>query len=494
MATVMEGAVQAVIESRIDTGIHEARLAEDPVWMDVIKTSLKVQKDPRGMGRDWLVTKVFGLGFGGAYRYMTATGGNELSTNLTHVAQLDTPRTYPDHTEHTHSNYLTLSAQLIKGMGNLFVDTTVLRANELNATIGDVVAFNIRGAASRISRADTAAFYSTNETNALNVLGVLGTSVTESADTLTFNLSSGRIRNFFPGQHIEIWDTGGDIRRHADDDTLSAGTEMLIVDSVDPVGGTIIARLSLSTSTFDTTPVTGDLVIAMRDPSLNIATVGNEIDATSPLSPYGINDAIKGSGTLFNENGQTGISLTTYPQFKSVTGTLTSYLTDEDFNKYFGGFEDAYGGLADIDTIITTNGVLNGYMVGTDGQGFLERNNMTRKVRSGWSVFTFTLGGKEIELKVSPNVESGALFALALRNGNWKQYVPPSLPGAGSDSRFDGAVEFVNKAYGPSIFKPYHVSSATSEVAEAPFEDWKQWLPDSPQGIKLSSITESAIV
>lgn len=500
MATVMAGAIQNVIEQRIEPGITDVRGEEDPIWMDVVKTSAKVMKDPLGMGRDWVHQKVYGLGFGGSGRWQNVMGGDEIATSLTHVAGLDTPRTYPQHYEHTHSKFLIRTIRLVKYVGNIFIDSTLLRANELSATVGDVIGWNIRGAAQKLTRNETLAFYAVNDTNVNNVLGVIGTvssngGVGDNDVVITFHdgtdPTAGRINNFYPGQMVEIWDTNGTTRRNFEEGSaLSTVPQAIcVVDAVDTVGEALTLRLLGSSQTFDSQVAATDVIMAMRDPNATDPDIsGTTIDA---FHPFGLNDWIKTSGTLFNEGGQSGIALATYPQFKSIVGTISNYLLDEHINAYTAGYEQSYGRRSPIDTFITEAGVLTGHMLATDGQSVLERNGVERKVRMGWSVFEITLGGRSVEVKTSPSVEKGVLFGIALRNGNLKRLVPPRLKGAGSDSRFPGDVEFPMKAYGPSIFKPYHVNSATSEDAEAPLEYWTQYVPDQPLGLKLQSITRS---
>lgn len=493
MATVMAGAIQNVIEQRIEPGFTDIRVDEDPIWMDVIKSSTKVMRNPYALGRDWVYQRAIGLGYGGSGRWQNVMGGDEVSSNLTHVASLDTPRTYPTIHEHTHSKFLIHTVRLVKYVGNIFIDSTLMRANELSAVAGDVLAWNIKGAGQKLVRNETLALYAINDTSVNNVLGVIG-SVVSGGTAATHNfvevtLSSGRVNNFYPGQLVEIWTTAGTARRN-----LAAGTALstvpaaiAVVDTLDTVSEQLMIRLMGSSQLLAGTVIATDVIIAMRDPAATDTTVAAA--STDLFTPYGLNDFIKNSGTLYNEGGQTGIAISSYPEYKSILATISNYLLDEHINQYSAAYEQAYGRRAPIDTFLTEVGVLTGHLLATDGQSVLERNGVERKVRMGWSVFEVTIGGRSIEVKTSPSIEKGTLYGLQLKNGGLKRLAPPPLKGAGSDSRLPQDVEFPMKAYGPSIFKPHHVNSATSELGEAPFEFWTQFFHDQSIGLKLSSIT-----
>lgn len=507
MATELGAVIELTIRQEIEQGILESLPMEDPIWPDIQRSDVGVVRAPRGMGRDFLIQKVYRTGVGGAGHWGTIGGGTLLDTEAgtaTGARVLDSPRSYPAHNEGTSSEFVTVQGQLIKFRGNIHMDESVMLANELSASIGDVVGLKIKDAARKFSSSLTHAFYALptqgSGSDVDNVLGVVGTTHTDPDDSgnaavigdsaVTVNISAGQLANFYPGQNLELFDPTGLIRRHASAATLRvAGDSFLIVDSVDRVGDTMTLRLH-GGGTFDTEIAASDLLIAQRDPTANEADITN--DATGEAKtrlPYGLNDWIKASGTLFDENDENGLSLTNYPQFKSVTGAISGVLTEPDLNQFFGRFWHYYGGHVDLDTILMTMGVLNGYMTGIDGQFQWQRNNLTLKTRSGWSEFDYTLNGKLFSVRISRGLEAGALVALGLKNGNLKMFVPPKIGGVSSDSRFSPLIDFVNP--GSSIFKMYHSASLSTEYREAPFRAFLNVLPDDPQSIKLTGITES---
>lgn len=505
MATELGAVIEQTIRQELQPAILESLPMEDPIWTEILRESVGVARDAR-IGRDFLVQKVYRTGVGGAGHWGQLAGGDLLDTEAgtaTGARILDAPRTYPAHNEGTSSEFLTVQISLIKYRGNIHLDESVLLAAELDASIGNVVAMKIKDAARKFASSLTTSFYALatqgSGSDIDNTLGVIGSTHTDPDDSgnaavvgdsaVTVNLSAGQLANFYPGQMLEAFDTVGTARRHSSAATLrTSGDSFLVVDVVDRVGGTMILRLH-GGGTFDTEFVTGDLLIPQRDATATFNDIRNTASGEAKArAPYGLNDWLKGSGTLFNEQGETGISLTNYPQFKSVTSALTGVLDEADLNKFLGRFWQHYGGHVDLDTIITTMGVINGFTTAQDGAFKWERNDKALASKVGWTTFDYTLNGRNFRVLLSRGLETGACVALSLRD-NVKMYVPPSQSQFQTDSRFSPLIEFVGGANG-SIFKPYHHNSLTSEYQEAPFRAFLNIVPDDPQGVKLTGLTE----
>lgn len=505
MATEFLDVIEQTIVQALEPGIKESLDETDDVWPRILQTAVGVRREPKGMGRDFIFQKVYRTGVGGGMFWGQVGGGTLLTTEAgtpTGARILDSPRTYPAHNESTTPEFVTVQGQLVKARGNIILDETVLLANELDASIGDVIALKITDAAGKFSDSLTKHFYALptqgSGTDIDGVLAVVGTTHTDPDDSgnasvngdsaVTINLSKGQLAQFRPGDQVELFDTVGTTRRHAASATLrAAGDSFLVVDVVDQGAGTLVCRLH-GGSTFTSEVATGDLLILQRDPTAPQADIRNTSTDGKSRGPYGLNDWIKSSGTLFDENGETGIDLALYPTFKSITSTLTTILTETDLNTLFGRFWTFHGNTVKLDTIITTMGVLNGYVSGQDGQFTWERNNTTLKNKAGWTTFTYILNGREFDFLISRGLEAGVMVALQLGNNNVEMLLPPAAGEMfGSDSRFGPLIEFVNK---PNIFKMYHSSSLSSEYREAPFRSYLNIMPIKPQSIRISGITE----
>jgi len=491
MATILEGAIQSIILQDINPGIDDSLDKLDPVWTDVVQSSMGVVKT--NIGRGWLSISTFGVGRTGGGYYTKGLGSDETS-GLNLVKQYGTPATFPSIAEHTHGDLVQTEVRLVRYKGTFILPLVVLRANELDSAVADMVSYYTAGCSRRVAQDKCLSFYSEDATNVKNVLCTVPASITagSGADSyVTFIVSaSARGRTFYPGQFVEIWKSDGLVRRHQDGAALNAsGAKLAIVDSFDPLGGSVTIRLS--TGNFDTAVEVGDVVIPMQDTSRSGVDVTNA--ARKPTAPYGVLDWTINSGTLFEEESTNGVSLATYGQFKSIVDDLGgSVLSEELLNQYFGRFFDAYGGTVDLDTIVTTQGVINGFMTGQDGQYTFERNNAVLKNRVGWSQFEYVCAGRVLKVVTSPYLKPGYCLGLKLGEGNIRELTPPDLPGSSRDARMAGQVEFVMTSMGSnSIFTAARAANgAIAEFVEAPFEFFHQYQPKWPQGIKLTGAAE----
>lgn len=509
MASVVENVLNSVIREKIGDAVFDSLPKTDPVWPEIAASSLGVNRGGAGLGRDFLIKKVFKTGVGGWGHWSAVINpsGDLLDTEAgTPVGARvpGTPRTYPSYSEGTIGEYLTVDSQLVKRFGNIFIDENTLLADSMDASIHNLVGDRITDAGMDFGLAMTLAFYAEDGlgsgSNIDNHFATVGATHTDPDDSgnaavvgdsaVTLNISRGEINNFRPGQRLELFDTAGTVRRHAASNTLrNDGTAWLRVDSVDPFGETVVLRLH-GGGTFDTEIVTGDILIQERDPTATATDIRNTSAAGKSRQPYGLFSFIKNSGTLFGENGDTGISLATAPQFSSLVDTsLSGVLTETDLNQFMGRFWHRLAGLVELDTFITTMGVLNGFFTGIDGAARWERNNTTPQARLGWSDWNYTLNGRSMRVMISRGLTAGNLIGLQLKNKNLEMFIPPeSADSTQTDGRVSNLVRFINPG---NIFKVAMVSSLSSDQREAPFNSHLQLFPRQPQSLRLGSFAET---
>ena len=509
MASVVEDVITSVMAEKLGDVVFDSLPKQDPVWPEIAASHLGVTRGGAGLGRDFLIKKVYKTGVGGWGHWSAVINpsGDLLNTEAGTPAGArvpNTPRTYPAFNEGTIGEYLTVDSQLVKRFGNIFIDENTLLADSMDATIHNLVGDRIEDAGKDFALANTLSFYAEDGlgsgSDIDNVFATVGATHTDPDDSgaatvvgdsaITVNISQGEMNNFRPGQRLELFDTAGTTRRHAAGSTLrNDGTAWLRVDTVDPFGETAVLRLH-GGGTFDTEVVTGDILIQERDPTASATDIRNTSAAGKSRQPYGLFSFIKSSGTLFGENGDTGISLTTAPQFKSLVDTsLSGVLTETDLNQFMGRFWHRLGGLVELDTFITTMGILNGFFTGIDGAARWERNNMTPQAKLGWSDWNYTLNGRSMRVMISRGLSSGNFLGLQLKNKNLEMFIPPeSADTTQTDSRVSNLVRFINPG---SIFKVAMVSSLSSDQREAPFNSHLQIFPRQPQSLRLGSFSES---
>jgi hypothetical protein len=206
----------------------------------------------------------------------------------------------------------------------------------------------------------------------------------------------------------------------------------------------------------------------------------------SYLGPSGLEDWLVDSGSVY------GMSTLTYPQLKSTVQAVSGHLTETVLNRYVGWTMEQYRGLVDLDTIITTGGVVRDYLDQHTDLGVFQRQGTTLNIQGGWADIGYSYQGKKFNWLISTYCAPGRLYCIQLGGGNLKRYKPPRISSAGSNSAFDGDIQFFAQIAGSnSIYKPAHNSSGnTTDFVEAPFFCFEETVPDSIQGVKLTGLEE----
>ena len=510
MATIMDS-VQYTLEQRIVPTIYEAGWALDPVYPVIKRSSMNVER--RGIGRGWTVLKTWQSGVAGTANFESAQGTNVLS-GLNHSVIYDGMDSFQSVGESPHVKTFQSTVTLVKHKGNFYLPTVMMQADRLSASIGSMVAANMKALGTLLAQQEASVFYSTSaSTGQLVSLGNVATAVAnKSGDTSTIVLDlgdatasengtypTGRIHNLRAGMMVDLYDDTGTTKRN---DGFN-----VIVGNVDPLANTVeFTRVDGGTFQ-DTTTLGGGI-------TYNDATGADDdivvIKDSVNVTPGGLETWIADGSTVTDFYG---IDVTDYGQFKSYAPSASSAaLTETLLNKWFGRFYEAFPGRR-LDMAITTMGVLLGFIDnldswvqgGTEGQSdnkpaypgrmYYERNARSLMVEAGWEAFRYRFASRPIEFYTSTQCNSGTLYAGRLRNGGLTRYVPPTLPGAKTDNRLGSEVTWVAplvSAGGPgSIFKHAHnTAGATTSFLEAPF--FRHWVvvPDSPNWLKGTDIAE----
>jgi hypothetical protein len=124
---------------------------------------------------------------------------------------------------------------------------------------------------------------------------------------------------------------------------------------------------------------------------------------------------------------------------------------------------------------------------------FYDRTGKELSVAGGWDDVSYSFNGRKFTWITSPMCISGRLYALKMKNGNIKRYIPPKV--GGTDARIGSEVEFLAPLGGhSSIFKIAHASTGASQaLLEAPFWQYCLVAPVDVKGVVLKSLTESSM-
>ena len=115
----------------------------------------------QGIGRGWQVLKTWVTGVAGGAKFQSAQGGNTLSGPLG-FNMYDTPQSFQAVDEVTAPAFVQTNITLIEHRGNFYLPHQILRADRLNASIGSVVAQNLKGVSDLLAQQEAAIFYSSS--------------------------------------------------------------------------------------------------------------------------------------------------------------------------------------------------------------------------------------------------------------------------------------------------------------------------------------------
>ncbi len=495
MASISDS-VQLTLEQKIVPTIFESLWALDPIYPMIARSSTNVVRN-RGIGRGWNVLKTWVAGLAGGAKFTSPVGGNVVS-GTNNFTMYDTPQSFQAVDEVSAPAFIQTTIQLVEHRGNFYLPHQILRADRLNASIGSVVAQNLKGVGDLLAQQEAAVFYSTDTTNfALGDLGDTSANVAnKSGDTAAIEVdlsgtnASGRVHRFRAGMLLDIFDTTGTTKRNTN--------FYVVVDNVDPLTNTITLRRVDGGSLQTTTTLGGGITFAGAGGDNDILVIKDSVK----IAPNSLESWIADGTTVTDFFG---ITIADNSQFKSYVPTaINAALTESTLNRHFAQFYEAFPGKK-LDAAITTMGVLIGFIDNLDtynsavadqpGRYRYDRNGRVLEVDAGWDSFRYRFASRPCEIYTSTYCNSGTFYAGKIKNGGLTRYVPPSIPGAKVDSRFGTEVEFIAPIGGTGgyqgIFKHAHGGSgATTDFLEAPFV--RQWnvMPTQPNFMKLGTITE----
>jgi len=477
MANLMD-TIAETIKEEIDQGIDESLPKLDPVATQAVPTSAGVYRT--GIGRDWKVKHTFSGSISGSFAWRNATGGTVAidgsdGANSFSLFGTDALETWQGVNEISSAGFIQKELQLKEGFGNFLLPLKLLRSDRLDASVGSVVSEIVKGAAKRVALSQVHSFWKEDSDNNIGAFTAAGEVLNTTAKE--FTLTAGRIRSFFPGLAVQIFKSDGSAPTGMD------ASEPVWVDDVDYLKKSI--KLVRRSGASNVTLPSASVLILPYD--------GATSNADNSVAPSGLNDWIK-DGTETDTN-VFGIDVTAYSQFRSIKASPGGVPDTSVLNKHISGFNDAYG--AELDTILLAEGMMLAIVDNiADNTNFVryDLQNENLAVKQGFQPINYMYNGKLYRIMTSPNCPNATVYVVKLKDQNLRKYVPPKLQGAGSESRFNGSVEFAAPVMGSrNIFLPVTSNDKPANFMQAPHLAWCEYCPKMVQSIKLDGFTDTSI-
>lgn len=504
--TILESTLSQTLREELLPSIYERGTIKDPLYALAKRTWSSVKRN-EGIGRDYKVKKVWGMGLAGGGNFGSPLGSDMLNDSTWSFSAFGTPETWPGYDEVSAPTFLTSEVQLVKHKLNLFVPRDILQTDRLNSSIGAVMPFYVRGLSKLALQQELGAFYSTAPTTvALAAIGDASATVSSvSGDTAAINVdlsgasssgATGRIHRLEKGMQVDLYDSTGATKRNSN--------FTVFVDNVDYEAQVVRLRRIDGGELQEDTVLNGPIAY---DASVGGGTAGDDdiivLKDSIGFTP-GTMEGWVADGTDITEFF--GIDVTNHGEYKSIKRDLSSApLTESLLNRYVGYFKESFRD-GDLPRAITTNGVLLGFIdnidanvqgateagtVGVYGPRFrYERNGRAVEVEAGWDKFNYRYGGRRLEIHTSTYAEKGRFLAGMF---DIDRFVPPPIPGTRMDQRIGDELQFLassgSSAY-DSIFTRYDHNGKFSNLLQAPCERKCVMMPRTPNFLLLHTIAE----
>lgn len=446
------------------------------------------------ISRGWLMNLTLSSGLSGQLKWVDPTADlvtTSTSRYHTNATRLPTNR-YPAATNLPLKAIIQVQVPLAKGVGNIAWPLEFKRAEKMTAAIAKYTELNMKAAAKMVALNQANSFFAPASGVIAQVNGT-PSSTGASDGVITATIDNGRIFQFQDGMLIDIYrlssGTQGTDAVWAQVNVASAVATRCVVDGVNYLGTTNNLRLVCD--------ATLDAAVANNDYLILADTYVNATDDYARKGPMGIEDMLKAAAAstyvMSPANSSSyGFDLSKYPNFGSLVVAVSGVLDEATLNKNLGLFFDATG--LTIDTVVTTRGVINKYSefpLLDSARQMWDRTGAGLKFVGGRGTVSQTYEGRDWELMQSRFVAPGTLYGVK-KSGNFKIAVPPSQPDTNSEGTEYGApIEFVGQALGyADDFIPVLSDSTHTDMVQSPFGMFYQVICETPQGIKLTSITE----
>lgn len=490
------GSLSKIIREQLEPNMMALEPKVDPFMSKVAVSSDGVVTQ---YGRGFQKIQTFVTGMGGAVKNVGAAGPTDIVTDVALTGQVQAwdqtkVRTFPGLSRNVDPGYVQKTIGLVQFMGSMTFPLQFYMANALDPTIIDPIKIKMKGFAKNLLQMDCNAIYAENAVTKAYVTAatgaVGGSKWAYSSNILTIlmdssSLVTGRIARLIPGTPVSYVDVSANGGAGA---TVAWG----MVISTDYVGSTKQVKVYLNASV---TVGDGDFLVTADSHRDNLTSGGESYGVS------GLNNWIVTSGSPY------GLSLTTHPQFKSISASLSGGVLDETvLNKYIAAFYDGYGDMYSLDGVLTTNAALVAILDSFDGLGRFIRDGKALDVKMGWTSIGYVWNGQDFEFAASRYMTPGTAYIWKWQD-NVRKLIPPNAEGMSGAPGFQRGCMFVAPFMGSkNIFLPERYTPSIAESGSASYTDvgaltefqiapcvgFREFVPEQLPGIKLTSVAEIA--
>ena len=499
----------------------------------------------------WVYRWLWAATGGGSFRF-TNPSPNLIATAGKNVGVLAQTTGFPGATDYVAPKWHNPFIGLIQGRGVIALPWQLLRTNQLDSVLTDLVAENVKASAQLTAQSEAVCWFSRNPSwgevlrtpvdqpltgvdhRAVSRARLNGTAFPTANAGLTFkkDATSGveavapedSISRLRPGMSVDVWEVMHD---DSAEDLIVLNMESnagigFVVDQVDFINQafTVVTKDGAAAQAMTVAGEDADwfTYIVTLHKSVTLATNAAAGDLTALATENDRQDAVDAGVTDTLAYGSDGLlsfiksaySDTLYGvKMEDVPNLMSSevanhgdYLTEKHFNNWIGEFLTQYGPDKLFDTLLTTNGVLNGFVENLTGVGpssgveFI-RFNMDRtgkpvRFESGWDDIGIRYRNRVFKVLDSPMVAKQNLFGIKTRDKNLKRLMPPPIPGASGQPKFRD-VDFVAPLGGAKGIYMFgrDANGALADQLEAPYVVEYQHFITDPQSLRVRGITEA---
>ena len=498
------GRIEEILSKQIDTILPTL----DPIWQDSVVTSQGVGPVSE-FSRDFVVNKLYRTGMTGVIEQMDPAGNFGLFGDANNAKSISdrlyksnsgTMQTFPDPKDGPKAKTFSLSVPMRAMYTNLMLTMGEMQMEATPAVIGDVIAPTLQGFAQNLSHTLCNYWYlsqndkyrlGTNASGAVSGVAAASNGI-GAAFSWTFSITEETYERFFPGQRVDVYNTGGTLRKNHVATSPPGAYVPTYVHSVDDLTGNITI-----VSDEDWGDLAASDFIVYANSGQASGSAHNAGGSFTGIA--GVNSWLKGTGNLLGtEAGTNKIDVTEHPEFKSFVLDSVGVLTESKLRKYIRRFHAAKQKLGQtIDTLVASDGVWLSYEAQKIGQYQIDRTGNLSSLSSEGSEngFAFTFEGRTYRGHTSNYVGKGEVYGWKTSGNNWKRYVPPEYSGLQKMGEVAQHIpfRFVVPALtgGSSVKYPYMNagSNLLTEAVQMPGMLRMQLVPDQAAGLKLGGVT-----